>query len=174
MQTNVQTMKEPETKSSKNINKEINALLTHQDFVDIQFDKHQPITFGNFLSDKLMIIAAIRKGIPFSLFNEIQAKTPFNDSDWAEFLGISLKSLQRYKQSEKHIFKSTQSEKIIEIAEVTNAGIDLFKSMEKFKLWLNTPNYALGNFKPMELLKDSYGKEMVINELTRIEHGIFI
>jgi hypothetical protein len=28
--------------------------------------------------------------------------------------------------------------------------------------------------KPKELLKDSYGKEMVIGELTRIEHGIFV
>jgi uncharacterized protein (DUF2384 family) len=27
--------------------------------------------------------------------------------------------------------------------------------------------------KPIELIKDSYGKELVINELTRIDQGIF-
>ena len=68
--------------------------------------------------------------------------------------------------------QSIQTEKIIEMAEVTNIGLDVFGSMEKFKLWLDTPNYALGNLKPMELLRDSYGKEMVISELTRINYGV--
>ncbi len=58
------------------------------------------------------------------------------------------------------------------MAEVTNVGLDVFGDMEKFKLWLDTPNFALGNLKPKELLKDSYGKEMVISELTRINYGI--
>jgi uncharacterized protein (DUF2384 family) len=46
--------------------------------------------------------------------------------------------------------------------------------MEKLGLWLNTPNFALGKLKPIELLKDSYGKEMVIGELVRVNHGIFV
>ena len=58
------------------------------------------------------------------------------------------------------------------MAEVTKVGLDVFSSIEKFKLWLNTPSYALGKLKPIELLKDSYGKEMVISELNRINHGI--
>jgi len=35
------------------------------------------------------------------------------------------------------------------------------------------PNFALGNTRPIDLLKDSYGKEMVVAELTRVAHGIF-
>ncbi|HCN36597.1 MAG TPA: antitoxin, partial [Bacteroidetes bacterium] len=42
----------------------------------------------------------------------------------------------------------------MEIAEVVNIGIDFFGNFEKFKLWLETPNFALGNIKPLELLKD--------------------
>ncbi len=64
------------------------------------------------------------------------------------------------------------SEKIIEMAEVTQLGLEVFGSMEKLKLWLETPNFALGSLKPLELLKDSYGKEMVTEELTRINYGI--
>ena len=60
------------------------------------------------------------------------------------------------------------------MAEVTNIGLDVFGSMDKFKLWLDTPNFSLGNLKPLELLKDSYGKEMVISELTRISYGILV
>jgi len=103
----------------------------------------------------------------------IQLLTPFTEEHWADYLDISTKTLLRYKQAAKS-FKSIQSEKIIEMAEVTNIGLDVFGDMEKFKLWLDTPNYSLGNLKPMELLKDSYGKELVINELTRINYGILV
>lgn len=131
------------------------------------------LTYSEFLSNKMLIIKLIRTGVPYSLFDLIKNITPFSEGDWAEFLNISTKSLLRYKQTSKQ-FKPLQSEKIIEMAEVTNVGREVFGSMEKFKLWLDTPNFALGNMKPIELLKDSYGKEMVIGELTRIEHGIFV
>ncbi|RYE19217.1 MAG: DUF2384 domain-containing protein, partial [Sphingobacteriaceae bacterium] len=62
----------------------------------------------------------------------------------------------------------------MDMAEVTNLGLDVFGEMNKFKLWLDTPNFALGNRKPIELLNDSYGKEMVIAELTRINYGILV
>jgi putative toxin-antitoxin system antitoxin component (TIGR02293 family) len=131
------------------------------------------VTYSGFISDKLLIIEAIREGIPYSLFELIQHYTPFSEHDWANFLDISTKSLQRYKQSSKQ-FKPNQSEKIIEMAEVTNVGLDVFGDMQKFKLWLDTPNFALGNSKPLDLIKDSYGKELVISELTRINYGILV
>ncbi len=131
------------------------------------------LTYNEFLSNKMLIIKLIRTGVPYSLFDLIRTITPFSEMDWAEFLNLSTKSLHRYRQDAKY-FKPLQSEKIIEIAEVTNVGVEVFGNMEKFKLWLDTPNFALGSLKPMELLKDSYGKEMVIGELTRINHGILV
>ena len=131
------------------------------------------LTYNEFLSDRMLIITVIRRGVPYSLFNLIKDVTPFSEGDWANFLDLSTKSLHRYKQASKQ-FKPLQSEKIIEMAEVTNVGIEVFGDMEKFKLWLDTPNFSLGNLKPIELLKDSYGKELVISELTRINHGILV
>lgn len=132
------------------------------------------LTYKSFLQDKMLIIVAIRVGIPYSLFDLIQSHTPFSEKDWANFLDISTKSLQRYRNSPEYHFKSIHSEKIIELAEVTEVGLDVFGNMEKLKLWLKTPVYALGNFKPKDLLKDSYGKELVIAELNRINHGILV
>jgi putative toxin-antitoxin system antitoxin component (TIGR02293 family) len=132
------------------------------------------VTYEKFLEDKMLIVVAIRKGIPYSLFDLIQKYTPFSENDWANFLDLSTKSLQRYRASPEHHFKPIHSEKIIEIAEVTKVGLDVFGNVEKLKLWLNTPSFALGKLKPIELLKDSYGKEMVISELHRMNHGIFV
>lgn len=131
------------------------------------------ISHSDFFKDKLMMIRVIREGVPYSLFTIIQDYTPFTDKDWSNFLDISTKSLLRYKQSTKN-FKPIHSEKIIEMAEVTNIGLDVFGSMEKFKLWLDTPNFSLGSMKPIDLLRDSYGKELVISELTRINYGILV
>jgi putative toxin-antitoxin system antitoxin component (TIGR02293 family) len=131
------------------------------------------ITWSDFLSNKMLMILIIREGIPYSFFQLIQSYTPFTENDWGEFLDLSTKSLQRYKLSDRH-FKPIHSEKIIEIAEVTNIGLDVFGDMEKFKGWLNTPNFSLGSLKPMELLRDSYGKDLVIGELIRINHGILV
>jgi putative toxin-antitoxin system antitoxin component (TIGR02293 family) len=128
-------------------------------------------TFDAFMSNKLAIILLIEKGVPYSLFDIIQDYTPLEEEDWTKILNLSSKSLQRYKQQEKD-FGPLQSEKIIEMAEVTNIGLDVFGNMPKFKIWLSTPNFALGKRKPIELLKDSYGKELVIGELTRVNYGI--
>ncbi|MEI6047735.1 MAG: antitoxin Xre/MbcA/ParS toxin-binding domain-containing protein [Bacteroidota bacterium] len=155
------------------LNKEVSSLFkrssTSYDFVPVKSN----LTYDDFLSDKMLIIAAIRTGIPYSFFELIQHYSPFSETDWANFLNISTKSLHRYKLSSKQ-FKTYQSEKIIEMAEVTNVGLDVFGNMDKFKLWLDTPNFSIGNMKPMELLKDSYGKELVLSELTRINYGILV
>jgi putative toxin-antitoxin system antitoxin component (TIGR02293 family) len=135
---------------------------------------NRQVTYEMFLEDKMLIIVAIRTGIPYALFDLIQNYTPFSESDWANFLDISTKSLQRYRSSTKHHFRPIHSEKIIEMAEVTKVGLDVFGGTDKLKLWLNTPSFALGKLKPIELLKDSYGKEMVIAELNRINHGILV
>lgn len=156
------------------LDKEIALFLKQPRIKKFHFEVNKNITYEDFLSNKMLIIAAIRAGIPYSLFDLIQNYTPFTDNDWAKFLDISIKSLQRYKASTKFYFKSIHSEKIIEMAEVTKVGLDVFGDMDKLKLWLNTFNYALGNLKPIELLKDSYGKELVISELIRINHGILV
>ena len=129
--------------------------------------------FADFFSNKLWMIMTIRQGVSYHLFDAIQKYTPFSEENWATFLNLSTKSLQRYKK-DKTRFKPLHSEKIIELAEVTQIGLDVFDTMEQFKLWLETPSFALGKIKPMELLRDSYGKEMVIAELVRIDHGIFV
>jgi putative toxin-antitoxin system antitoxin component (TIGR02293 family) len=153
------------------LDKEIQLFIHDRETHYQNFNSKTPISFSDFLSNRILIVEAIKKGLPYSIFKLIQIISPFTFDDWAIYLDISTKSLVRYRQQGKR-FKSIHSEKIIEIAEVTNLGLEVFNDAKKFKLWLETPNYSLGDQKPFDLLKDSYGKEMVIGELTRIDHGI--
>ncbi len=162
------------TKLEGRLNKEISSYFKTHRFSGYAAAVKGTISYEEFLKDKMLIILAIRAGIPYSLFDLIQEYTPFSENDWASFLDISTKSLQRYRVATAYQFKSIHSEKIIEMAEVTKLGIEVFGSSDKLRLWLNTPSYALGSLKPIELLKDSYGKEMVMSELTRINYGILV
>jgi len=157
----------------KSFDNEINNIVKDSTVAYQSKASKSRLSFEDFLSDKMLIIKAIKAGIPYSFFELIQANSPFNESDWANFLDISTKSLQRYKVSAKD-FRPSQSEKIIEMAEVIYMGLEVFSNMEKFKLWLETPSFALANMKPIDLLSDSYGKELVITELTSINYGILV
>ena len=165
------THKKTETSFFDQLNKALQAYFKNPEF-DEQFITTVPhISYSEFLSNKLLIVLTIRKGIPYSIFSLIQHITPFSISDWADYLDISGKSLVRYRQQDKP-FKSIHTEKIIELAEVTSLGMEVFGDNQIFRRWLETPVYALGNLKPFDLLRDSYGKEMIIGELNRIDHGI--
>jgi putative toxin-antitoxin system antitoxin component (TIGR02293 family) len=162
----------PDIRVRRRLDKEISTMVRHSR-IDKRFWSKSEITYSEFLQNKMLIIHIIRQGVPYSFFELISQNAPFSENEWAGFLDISLKSLQRYKQSSKR-FKSLQSEKIIEMSEVIQAGLDLFGDMDSFKLWLDTPNFVLGSIKPVELLKDSYGRGMVVGELTRVSYGIFV
>jgi len=56
------------------------------------------VTYKNFFTDRMLLVKSIRFGIPYSLFKLIKDITPFTENDWANFLDISTKSLQRYKK----------------------------------------------------------------------------
>ena len=156
---------------NRQLSRELKKYIKNTEFENQVSTLKSDLTLSGFLNNKLLIVYTIRKGIPYSIFALIKDYAPFSFNDWAEYLNISGKSLTRYSQSDKS-FKPIHTEKIIELAEVTNLGLEVFGDNKKFKLWLETPNYALGNQKPFDLVKDSYGKEMVMGELIRIDQGI--
>lgn len=140
----------------------------------VQSMEEPAITYGNVLEDKMLVARAVRQGVTRQLFEEIKGNSPFSDQQWSTFLNINIRTMQRYKSTPQHVFKPIQSERIFELAEVVSLGDTIFNSREHFNIWLNTPSPALGDEKPIDLLDSSYGKDLVMAELQRIEHGIFI
>lgn len=137
----------------------------------------EPISFyGNnsILNNPFATSIAIEKGIGYSIFEEIQQLIHLSEQKLADILSLSTKSLQRYKKDKDFRFKPIHSEKLIELVEVANFGLSVFDSNEQFNLWLDTPSFVLGNKKPSELLTNSYGIKLVMQELNNIEHGIFV
>jgi putative toxin-antitoxin system antitoxin component (TIGR02293 family) len=120
----------------------------------------------------MSLIEQVRKGVSSTdFYSYILDSISFTLSEWAHFLHLSERTMQRYRTEEK-AFEPIHSEKIIELTMLYNYGVSVFGDKESFDLWLGTRNVALGNIAPKELLDTSYGIQVIKDELTRIEHGI--
>ena len=163
-------MKAYTVSSDKDLNKALKTFLAEEPSVSYQTT---PKTFEGFLNDTFSLIQAIAVGIPYALFDKIQKQSPYTVKEWADLLDISYKSMQRYQASNGR-FKSIHSEKIFEYAEVFKAGMDFFEDADKFKHWLQRKNRGFGGMRPIDFMKSSYGKDLVIETIGGFEHGIFI
>jgi putative toxin-antitoxin system antitoxin component (TIGR02293 family) len=129
-------------------------------------------SFTALLTDKFKMVKVIQEGLSYAFFDRLKALFTLSTQDWSDYLDLSPKSLQRY-QKEQRRFKAIHSEKILELAEVMVTGMEVFGDGEKLRLWMETPSLALGHQRPLDLIRNSYGKELVMRELMALEHGIF-
>lgn len=146
----------------------VDSLAAHSEKVVYQ------VNLKSFNYGGLTLLEAIQKGMQYSLFQALQPLLPLTEIEWADVLDLSIKTLQRYKkESLTAMLKPIQTEKVVHIAQVTDLGISVFGNKQTFEKWLNTTNFALGSVVPKSLLKSSYGKDLLLAELTRIDHGVF-
>ncbi len=121
--------------------------------------------------DAFYLISLARQGLGYPLFNKLAEAFAFTMHEWAGFLHISERTMQRY-QKEGRAFDPVSSERIIEITLFYKQAIEVFGSREKANAWMGTEQVALGGARPKELLDSSMGIRLLQSELVRIAHGI--
>ena len=88
----------------------------------------------------------------------------------ANLLPITKRTIERYPRK-KH-FNRVVSEQIIQIAEITAKGVEIFGDKDGFLVWFNHPNKAFSGKTPISLMVSRFGAEMVLDELGRMEYGV--
>jgi putative toxin-antitoxin system antitoxin component (TIGR02293 family) len=119
----------------------------------------------------LDLISLTRRGFPFSEFEKILENGPFSLQDWAVFLHLSKRTLERYRK-EQRVFDPMHTERILRMVQIMQRGIEVFGKASYFESWLDSRNLALGGIRPFELLDNTFGIELLKDELTRIERGV--
>lgn len=119
----------------------------------------------------LLLIKLVREGIPFKEFKKIMDWSPFTNKEWAHFLNISTRTLERHKEDQK-VFKQEQSEKIVSIYQLLQYGVAVFSDKQLLFKWLHIDTIVLGGVCPKDLLDTSIGIQMVRDALGRLEHGV--
>lgn len=123
------------------------------------------------IQSRMDLVELSNKGVTKDALSHLAKYFSYSVKQMAQLLPVTERTIQRYT-SEK-LFNRIVSEQILQIAEVAAKGSEVFEGRDKFLAWMNHPNKALNNKTPMSLLKSKFGTDLVLDELGRIEHGVF-
>ena len=111
------------------------------------------------------------KEFTYSEFKKIADKAPFTQAEWAAMLHVSERTLQRYAKNNGS-FAYINAERAMQIANVAAEGKKTFGKIEMFYNWLKQKPVMLEGEISLASLTTSYGIQMVLTELGRLQHGI--
>jgi putative toxin-antitoxin system antitoxin component (TIGR02293 family) len=139
--------------------------------------------------DTLRVILGGYKSVPGSLLNDmdlidlsrhgVQKSTL---KSLAHYLGITMEKMSSLlhtshrniqRKDEDELLDTLKTEKVLELAAFIKRGIDVTGSKDAFKEWLHSPIMALGNRKPIDFLDTTFGIQMALKVLGRLEQGVF-
>jgi putative toxin-antitoxin system antitoxin component (TIGR02293 family) len=118
-------------------------------------------------------INKIRSGLPISAVTTLAHKIDVPQKDVAAWLHTTTRTIQRSIEANAPLGLDL-SDRAAQLIRVYCRCRDVFRDDKKVSVWLKAPNYALGNAAPVSLLDTIPGMEIVLDELGRIEHGVFI
>ncbi len=121
--------------------------------------------------DETYFIEVIRKGIPKKAIDHLMQKIGLSETEMAHILHVSKRTLQR--RAPREILNPEQTERIIELAKLYSKGEEVLGEIGQFSEWMDQKLLALGNKKPKEFLDTSIGIRILLDELGRIEHGVY-
>lgn len=123
------------------------------------------------INSRMDLIELSNKGVTKDALLRLAKHLDLSTKQMADLLALTERTIQRYTLQQH--FNRLLSEQILQIAEVAARGARVFGDRERFLLWMKQPHRALANSSPMNLLGSRFGIEMVLDELGRIEHGVF-
>ncbi|HPL63043.1 MAG TPA: DUF2384 domain-containing protein [Syntrophales bacterium] len=117
------------------------------------------------------LISLSKKGLPKKSISKLEEDLSIKTDELALLLMISKKTLSRYKSGADNL-NSAVSERILRIAMVSQRCEEVFEDRKICNDWLKSESIALGGKTPLELMESDFGIDLVLTELTRIEHGV--
>lgn len=128
------------------------------------------LLFNQTVRNQSDLIELARTGIPKNEVLKMAKHLSFSGKELAIIINLSERTLQRYPDDKK--LEKIASEKAIQLAKLYERGNEVWGDLGRFKGWMRHPNPFLGSKTPLEILDTSFGFEMVLDEIGRIEHGI--
>lgn len=123
------------------------------------------------IKNQMDLIELCKKGLSKDALVHLAKNINLSMKDMTKILPITERTIQRH--SKNQYFNKTVSEHILQIAEVVTRGTEVFGDKKLFLKWLKSTNKSLAFKTPISLLDSSYGYTLIMDELGRIEHGVY-
>ncbi|MGD0843108.1 MAG: antitoxin Xre/MbcA/ParS toxin-binding domain-containing protein [Geobacteraceae bacterium] len=119
----------------------------------------------------MQVIDLIRNGVSGDSIIRLAELINIPKNDVYNLLNLKARTAQRKVSKNLDADKSGH---LVQITKILQRCVEVFEDLEKAKRWLKSPNCALGNQVPLNLLDTTEGIELVRDTLTRIEYGVFV
>ena len=115
----------------------------------------------------------IEKGLPQAAAQRVRERLRLTETELAQGLGVSAKTLQRLAGRENALLSPTQGDRLYRIARLVAMAEDVLENPDRAREWLREPQRGLGNRVPLALMRTEAGAREVEDLLGRIEYGVF-
>jgi len=113
----------------------------------------------------------IRKGIPYAKVQLVKAALNLTDNEFADYLGISLRTLQRKRTSHGKLSLS-EGDRLFRIAKIFALAAQVLESEDMARKWLHRQQRGLGV--PIQVIQTETGAGEVEDLLEKIEYGVLV
>lgn len=117
--------------------------------------------------------AIIRKGIPYAKIHLVKAALDLTDSEIADYLGISLRTLQRKRDSHEKL-SIPEGDRLFRMARIYALAVFVLENEEMARKWLHRAQRGLGGRIPIQVLQTEAGAQEVEDLLEKIEYGVLV
>ncbi len=128
-------------------------------------------TLQSKVNNEMDLIALSRAGLPKKSLTALSKKLNISMERLSQLLHVSHRTLQR-KSPTDHLSVHV-SEQILAIAEVVRRGVEVLGSESALDTWLQSELPALADRRPIDLMDTSFGTQLLLKVLGRIEHGVY-
>lgn len=118
------------------------------------------------------LIEVIREGLPAQAISHVVAASGLSEEEIFKALRIAKRTAARRKASDSRL-KASESELIYRFSKVMVTATEVLGTRDKARQWVLTENIALAGNRPIDLLDTGIGFGDVMDELQRIEHGVY-
>jgi len=142
----------------------------------VQYDTLKVILGGNksvpkAISSDMDLINLSRHGVRKSSLKSLAGYLGISMEKMSSLVHSSHRNIQR--KDEDELLDTLKTGKVLELAAFIKRGIDVIGTEDAFREWVHSPIIALGNRKPIDFLDTTFGIQMALKVLGRLEQGVF-
>lgn len=117
-------------------------------------------------------IEIIEHGLPYGAVERLIKALDLTLDEFCHIIPVSRRTLSRYRAG--HVLDAHLSDHILMVSQVYDRAVEVMESPENARIWLKTPNYTFRGKRPLDYLHSFAGAQEVLDELTRLQYGVFV
>ena len=140
--------------------------------------QYKPEDFESRVEEPLAVYGSVdalpvTDSFSYKKFEKIAALAPFTQKEWGAILHLSEKTIQRYAR-DNSFFEGIYADRILHVNELIDLGKETFTDADALYRWLKREKNILGVRLGFNALTSTKGIQLLMEEMGRIQHGIFI